>query len=81
MRASPRLGAGIDRTGALSEIAVQNALATLSRMATLAKQQGAKRTEVVATSAVREATNGKAFLGLVREIGRESCRERVSCCV
>lgn len=67
MRASPRLGAGIDRTGALSEIAVQNALATLSRMATLAKQQGAKRTEVVATSAVREATNGKAFLGLVRE--------------
>jgi len=67
MRASPRLGAGLDRTGALSEIAVQNALATLSRMATLAKQQGAKRTEVVATSAVREATNGKAFLGLVRE--------------
>ncbi len=67
MRASPRLGAGLDRTGALSEIAVENALATLSRMATLAKQQGAKRTEVVATSAVREATNGKAFLGLVRE--------------
>jgi exopolyphosphatase/guanosine-5'-triphosphate,3'-diphosphate pyrophosphatase len=67
MRASPRLGAGVDRTGALSEIAVQNALATLSRMATLAKQQGAKRTEVVATSAVREATNGAAFLNLVRE--------------
>src|SRR5687768_5505153 len=67
MRASPRLGAGLARTGALSEIAVQNALATLSRMATLAKQQGAKRTEVVATSAVREATNGAAFLNLVRE--------------
>jgi len=67
MRASPRLGAGLDRTGALSEIAVQNALATLSRMATLARQQGAKRTEVVATSAVREATNGAAFLALVRE--------------
>jgi exopolyphosphatase/guanosine-5'-triphosphate,3'-diphosphate pyrophosphatase len=67
MRASPRLGAGLDRTGALSEIAIENALATLSRMATLAKQQGAKRTEVVATSAVREASNGAAFLGLVRE--------------
>jgi exopolyphosphatase/guanosine-5'-triphosphate,3'-diphosphate pyrophosphatase len=67
MRASPRLGAGLDRTGALSEIAIENALATLSRMATLAKQQGAKRTEVVATSAVREAANGAAFLGLVRE--------------
>jgi exopolyphosphatase/guanosine-5'-triphosphate,3'-diphosphate pyrophosphatase len=67
MRASPRLGAGLDRTGALSEIAVENALATLSRMATLARQQGAKRTEVVATSAVREASNGAAFLALVRE--------------
>src|SRR5215210_5248207 len=61
MRASPRLGAGLDKTGALSEIAVQNALAALSRMATLARQQGAKRTEVVATSAVREASNGAAF--------------------
>jgi exopolyphosphatase/guanosine-5'-triphosphate,3'-diphosphate pyrophosphatase len=67
MRASPRLGAGFGKTGALSEIAIENALATLSRMATLAKQQGAKRTEVVATSAVREASNGAAFLGLVRE--------------
>ena len=67
MRASPRLGAGFGRTGALSEIAIENALATLSRMATLAKQQGAQRTEVVATSAVREASNGAAFLGLVRE--------------
>jgi exopolyphosphatase/guanosine-5'-triphosphate,3'-diphosphate pyrophosphatase len=67
MRASPRLGAGLEKTGALSEIAVQNALAALTRMATLAKQQGAKRTEVVATSAVREASNGKAFMGLVRE--------------
>ncbi len=67
MRASPRLGAGLDRTGKLSEIAVENALATLSRMATLAKQQGAKRTEVVATSAVREASNGAMFLNLVRE--------------
>ena len=67
MRASPRLGAGLDKTGALSEIAVQNALAALSRMATLARQQGAKRTEVVATSAVREASNGAAFLALVRE--------------
>ncbi|MEX2109194.1 MAG: Ppx/GppA phosphatase family protein [Gemmatimonadaceae bacterium] len=67
MRASPRLGAGFGKTGALSEIAIENALATLSRMATLAKQQGAQRTEVVATSAVREASNGAAFLGLVRE--------------
>ncbi|HWL41214.1 MAG TPA: Ppx/GppA phosphatase family protein [Gemmatimonadaceae bacterium] len=67
MRASPRLGAGLDKTGKLSEVAIDNAIATLTRMATLARQQGAKRTEVVATSAVREASNGAAFLALVRE--------------
>ncbi len=66
MKAAPRLGAGLLETGALSEIAIQNALSTLSRMATLANQLGVKRTEVVATSAVREATNGEEFLKLVR---------------
>ena len=67
LKASPRLGAGLDRTGALSLVAIQNALATLSRMAALAKQLGAKRTEVIATSAVRRATNGQRFLDLVRD--------------
>lgn len=67
MRAAPRLGAGLGQTGSLSEVAIDNALATLSRMATLARQQGAKRTEVVATSAVRDASNGATFLSLVRE--------------
>src|SRR6266702_748654 len=51
MKAAPRLGAGIEKSGRLSEIAIQNALATLGRMAALAKQLGAKRTEVIATSA------------------------------
>ena len=60
LKASPRLGAGLDRTGQLSLVAIQNALATLSRMAALAKQLGAKRTEVIATSAVRRASNGQA---------------------
>lgn len=67
MKAAPRLGAGLYKRGTLSEIAVQNALSTLSRMATLANQLGAKRTEVVATSAVRDASNGEQFLRLVRE--------------
>jgi exopolyphosphatase/guanosine-5'-triphosphate,3'-diphosphate pyrophosphatase len=66
MKAAPRLGAGLSKRGNISEIAVQNALSILSRMATLANQLGAKRTEVVATSAVREATNGEQFLRLVR---------------
>ncbi|HVD59457.1 MAG TPA: Ppx/GppA phosphatase family protein [Gemmatimonadaceae bacterium] len=67
IKASPRLGAGLDETGQLSVVSVQNALATLARMAALAKQLGAKRTEVIATSAVRGALNGQQFLDLVRE--------------
>jgi len=66
MKAAPRLGAGLYEKGALSEVAIQNALSTLGRMATLATQLGVKRTEVVATSAVRDATNGEEFLKLVR---------------
>ena len=57
MKAAPRLGAGVERTGALSGPAIQNALSALARMAALAKQQGCRRIEVVATSAVREASN------------------------
>ncbi|MDP9201013.1 MAG: Ppx/GppA family phosphatase [Gemmatimonadota bacterium] len=72
MKAAPRLGAGLYERGSLSEIAVQNALITLSRMGTLASQLGVKRTEVVATSAVRDASNGEQFLKLVRaETGLE----------
>src|SRR5437762_923646 len=67
MKAAPRLGAGLYERGTLSEIAIQNALTVLSRMATLANQLGVKRTEVVATSAVRDAANGDQFLALVRE--------------
>jgi exopolyphosphatase/guanosine-5'-triphosphate,3'-diphosphate pyrophosphatase len=66
MKAAPRLGAGLHKNGALGEIAIQNALSTLSRMATLSNQLGVKRTEVIATSAVREASNGEDFLKLVR---------------
>src|ERR1700687_2517596 len=66
MKAAPRLGAGLYKKGALSDVAIQNALTTLTRMATLANQLGVKRTEVVATSAVREATTGDEFLKLVK---------------
>jgi exopolyphosphatase/guanosine-5'-triphosphate,3'-diphosphate pyrophosphatase len=43
------------------------ALAALNRMSALAGQLGAKRRRVVATSAVREATNGPEWLTLVRK--------------
>jgi exopolyphosphatase/guanosine-5'-triphosphate,3'-diphosphate pyrophosphatase len=66
MKAAPRLGAGLRETGVLSEIAIQNALNTLSRMATLASQLGVNHAEVVATSAVRDAENSDEFLRRVR---------------
>src|SRR3954469_3563377 len=56
MKAAPRLGAGLYESGELSEIAIRNALTVLGRMATLANQLGVKRSEVVATSAVRDAS-------------------------
>src|SRR6476660_2264174 len=67
MKAAPRLGAGISKTGKLSTHAMAAALAALNRMSALAKQLGAKRRRVVATSAVREASNGPEWLALVRK--------------
>jgi exopolyphosphatase/guanosine-5'-triphosphate,3'-diphosphate pyrophosphatase len=67
MKAAPRLGAGVQETGELAESGVRAALEALQRMATLARQLGAARIHVVATSAVREADNRRDFLDLVRE--------------
>ena len=67
LKAAPRLGAGLERTGELGGRAISDALEALGRMATLARQLGARRIEGVATSAVREAANGSLFLDLVRE--------------
>ncbi len=67
MKAAPRLGAGIQKTGRLSGHSMAAALAALNRMSALGKQLGAKRRRVVATSAVREATNGAEWLALVRK--------------
>jgi exopolyphosphatase/guanosine-5'-triphosphate,3'-diphosphate pyrophosphatase len=67
MKAAPRLGAGISKSGKLSTHSMAAALASLNRMSALAKQLGAKRRRVVATSAVREATNGPEWLALVRK--------------
>ena len=66
MKAAPRLGAGLSATGSLDETHMDSAVEALARMATLARQLGAKRIEVVATSAVRDAANGQTFLARVR---------------
>ena len=66
LKAAPRLGAGVSATGALGHAAMTSAVEALGRMATLARQMGATRIDVVATSAVRDASNRDVFVGLVR---------------
>src|SRR5215216_3526441 len=66
MKAAPRLGAGIHKTGKLSRETEDSAIAALGRMEALATQLGAQRTRAVATSAVREASNGAEWLTRVK---------------
>ena len=66
MKAMPRLGAGVVATGSLTADSMDRAIEALTRMAELSKQLGAQRVEAVATSAVRDAANGPAFLERVR---------------
>lgn len=61
MKAMPRLGEGLERTGALADASLDAAVEAVTRMVTLARQLGAERIEVVATSAVRDASNGPVF--------------------
>jgi exopolyphosphatase / guanosine-5'-triphosphate,3'-diphosphate pyrophosphatase len=67
MKAAPRLGTGLFETNTLSDEPMRLAIESLIRMATLARQLGAKRIEAVATSAVRDAANGPAFITRVRQ--------------
>ena len=66
MKAAPRLSAGVDETGHLSVENAMAAIEALQRMVTLAQQLGAERIECVATSAVRDATDGAAFVRQVK---------------
>ena len=59
---SPRLGVGTDPDGSLSEAAVARGVHTVRRFATNLKRLGVRRVIGVATSAVRDAPNGPAFV-------------------
>ncbi|HYW51415.1 MAG TPA: Ppx/GppA phosphatase family protein, partial [Gemmatimonadaceae bacterium] len=67
MKAAPRLSTGVDETGHLSVESVLAAIEALQRMVTLAEQLGAERIECVATSAVRDASDGEAFVRQVKK--------------
>ena len=63
------LGKGVSRDGALDRDAMERAIATLSRFQRLAEQMGVPHPRTVATAAVREAANGKAFVDRVLDLG------------
>jgi exopolyphosphatase/guanosine-5'-triphosphate,3'-diphosphate pyrophosphatase len=66
----PRLAAGVAATGSLDDIAMARAIDGLKRMREVAERRGVARIRAVATSAVREAENGKVFVKRVqREVG------------
>lgn len=65
------LGQDLPVTGELAEAAQERAFAALRRFRILISQMQVGRTRVVATAAVRDASNGKHFLQQVRAIGFE----------
>ena len=61
-----RLGEGVFRTGLLTPEAIADTVKVLRRFHRAVQQQGAETTRVVATSALRDARNSRAFLEWVR---------------
>jgi exopolyphosphatase/guanosine-5'-triphosphate,3'-diphosphate pyrophosphatase len=72
VKEQPRLATGVAQTGRLDPAAMDRAVAALARMQGVCERRGVARVAAVATSAVREATNGPAFVQRVKdEVGLE----------
>jgi exopolyphosphatase/guanosine-5'-triphosphate,3'-diphosphate pyrophosphatase len=63
-----RLGEKLDRTGRLSDAAMERALAAIGKMKAIADGFKITQLRAIATSAVREAANGRSF---IREVSRQ----------
>jgi len=62
-----RLGRGVDLSGRLSTEAVEDACEAIGEYVVAYRELGAEIVEVIATSAVRDAENGSAFVAELRE--------------
>src|SRR3954452_19022160 len=62
-----RLGRGLQATGRLNEEGMDLALTVMDRYHALARAMGAHPFEVLATAAVRDATNGPAFVAALQQ--------------
>jgi exopolyphosphatase/guanosine-5'-triphosphate,3'-diphosphate pyrophosphatase len=61
------LGAGLDETGALAPEAMESALQAIHRHAAVAKAMAVEQLDIIATEAVRRASNGDALVQGVKE--------------
>ena len=69
-REGTRLFAGLDEKGNLNPDSMDKTVSAVRRMASEARQQGAEKLAVFATSAARDAANGQEFMAAVeREAG------------
>ncbi len=62
-----RLGRGVDLSGQLSDEAIEAACAAIADYISLYEEAGAQGVAAIATSAVRDASNGEAFIAELRE--------------
>ena len=69
-----RLGRGVDYTQLLSDDAIELVCETVARYIERITELGAESTLVIATSAVRDASNGSAFVAELRERFALDCR-------
>ncbi len=67
VKEQPRLAGGVAQTGRLDPGAMDRAVSALARMQGVAERRGVSRIAAVATSAVREATNGEEFVRRVKQ--------------
>jgi exopolyphosphatase / guanosine-5'-triphosphate,3'-diphosphate pyrophosphatase len=63
-----RLGEGVDRTGRLSEAALDRTIGALREYAGIIKQAEPQAVRMVATSATRDAENSQEFVDRVKEV-------------
>jgi exopolyphosphatase/guanosine-5'-triphosphate,3'-diphosphate pyrophosphatase len=62
-----RLGRGVDLSGQLSSEAIEGVCETIGEYVDVYRQLGAEQVSAIATSAVRDASNGGAFVAELRE--------------
>jgi exopolyphosphatase / guanosine-5'-triphosphate,3'-diphosphate pyrophosphatase len=62
-----RLGRGVDLSGQLSGEAIEAACAAIADYVAICRDEGVENIDAIATSAVRDASNGSAFAAELRE--------------